>query len=164
MKFDVFRISTSLAVAALTVTASTGCGVTNPFKPAKPVQMPKAVQHSELVGRWDGEKRCGSPFVRLRDDYTFSAKDFPIAWNGPGPDSKVTRLSADGKWHAVNDDPGLPPYLILRFGNRNDRELLTFTLDQGKLRMNGTVTADGGDSYSYPCHFKRTSTDPGSGR
>ncbi|MFB7450600.1 hypothetical protein [Streptomyces sp. NPDC056194] len=159
MKHDIFRIGAILATVTLTAVASTACKAGGPA----PV-FPKAVQHSELVGRWDGGRECGSPVVRLRDDYTFSAKDFPVAWDGPGPDSKVTRRSADGKWHAVNDDPGLPPYLILRFENQKDHEFLPFTLEQGKLQANGSVTADGGDPYEYPCPFRRTSADPDSGR
>ncbi|WP_426363733.1 hypothetical protein [Streptomyces sp. E-08] len=155
MKLDVSRMGAVLATAALTVISSTACG---PGKPA-PV-IPKAVQHSELVGRWDGESKCGSPVIRLRDDYTFTGKDVPVAWDGPVPDAKVTRRSADGKWHAVNDDPGLPPYLVLRFDHRNDHQTLSFTLVQGKLQMNGSVEADGGDPYSYPCHYRRTSADP----
>ncbi|WP_030694053.1 hypothetical protein [Streptomyces globisporus] len=159
MKLDVFRIGAGLATAALTVVVSTACG---PGEPA-PV-FPKAVRHSELVGRWDGEQECGSPVVRLRDDYTFSAKEFPVAWGGPGPDSKVTRRSAAGKWHAVNEDPGLPPYLVLRFDRQNDHQFLPFTLEQGKLRMNWSVEADGGDPYSFSCDFRRTSADPDFGR
>ncbi|MCZ0979539.1 hypothetical protein O1L60_11880 [Streptomyces diastatochromogenes] len=159
MKLDVFRIGAGLATAVVTVLAATACG---PGAPA-PV-LPKAVRHSELVGRWDGDPECGSPVLRLRDDYGFSGKDVPIAWDGPVPDAKVTRLSADGKWHAVNDDPGLPPYLVLRFDGRNDHQTLSFTLVRGKLRMNGSVEADGGDPYSYPCHYTRTSADPESGR
>ncbi|GGY33732.1 hypothetical protein [Streptomyces tanashiensis] len=159
MKRNIFRIGAILATATLTAITSTACKAGEPA----PV-FPKAVHHSELVGRWDGDKKCGSPVVRLRDDYTFTAKDFPVAWDGPGPDSKVTRRSADGKWHAVNGDPGLSPYLILRFENRKDHEFLPFTLEQGKLQMNGSVVADGGDPYAYPCHFRRTSADPGFGR
>ncbi|MCX4531578.1 hypothetical protein OHA79_36395 [Streptomyces sp. NBC_00841] len=161
MKLDVFRIGAGLATAALTVIASTACG---PGRPA-PV-FPKAVQHSQLVGRWDGggASECGSPVIRLRDDYTFSAKGVPVAWDGPVPDAKVTRRSADGKWHAVNKDPGLPPYLVLRFDHQNDHQLLPFTLEQGKLQMNGSVEADGGDPYSFSCRYKRTSVDPDFGR
>lgn len=119
-----------------------------------------------MVGRWDGggASECGSPVIRLRDDYTFSAKGVPVAWDGPVPDAKVTRRSADGKWHAVNKDPGLPPYLVLRFDHQNDHQLLPFTLEQGKLQMNGSVEADGGDPYSFSCRYKRTSVDPDFGR
>ncbi|TLQ43054.1 hypothetical protein [Streptomyces marianii] len=163
MKFDVFRISTSLATAALAVIASTACGA---IKPAKPVQVPEAVHHSELVGRWDGGKECGSPLpvIRLRDDYTFTANGVPVEWDGPVPDAKVTRSSADGKWHAVNKDPGLSPYLVLRFEDRKDIKSLQFTLDHGRLQMDGSVEATGGDPYSYPCDYKRTSADPDFGR
>ncbi|MEU1228759.1 hypothetical protein [Streptomyces sp. NPDC005828] len=164
MKLDGFRVgrmSAGLATAALTVIASTACG---PGRPA-PV-FPKAVQHSELVGRWDGtgDSECGSPVIRLRDDYTFTAKGLPVAWDGPGPDSKVTLRSADGKWHAVNKDPGLPPYLVLRFDRQNDHEFLPFTLEQGKLQANESIEADGGDPYSFSCHYRRTSADPDFGR
>ncbi len=76
------------------------------------------------------------------------------------PDAQVTRRSSDGKWHGVNKDPGLSPYLVLRFNNHNDIQILDFYLEHGKLRMNGTVHADGGDPYPYPCHYKRTSVDP----
>ncbi|MFE9442534.1 hypothetical protein ACFYO2_26885 [Streptomyces sp. NPDC006602] len=161
MKPDVFRISASLATATLTVLASTACGT------GKPAYVyPETVHHSELVGRWDGDRKCGSPLpvIRLRDDYAFSVKDYPIEWDGPVPDAKVTRISADGKWHAVSKDPGLPPYLVLNFENRNDSRFLTFTLEQGKLRMDGSVQAGGGDPYIYPCHYKRTSVDPEFGR
>ncbi|MEU0399806.1 hypothetical protein ABZ318_06080 [Streptomyces sp. NPDC006197] len=139
--------------------ASTACGAGEP----RPV-LPKAVQHSELVGRWDGASKCGSPVIRLRDDYTFSGKDVPVAWDGPVPDAKVTRRSAEGKWHAVNEDPGLPPYLVLRFDHQNDHQTLPFLLEQGELQMSGSVQADGGDPYSYPCRYRRTSADPDFGR
>ncbi|MER5207884.1 hypothetical protein [Streptomyces sp. NPDC002825] len=155
MKLDVFRIGAILATATLTALASTACRAGGPA----PVH-PKAVQHSELVGRWDGDPKCGSPVLRLRDDYTFSGKGVPVAWDGPIPDAKVTRRSADGKWHAVNEDPGLPPYLVLRFDHQNDHQILSFTLEQGKLLMDGSVTADGGDPYSYSCDYRRTSADP----
>ncbi|WP_251095621.1 hypothetical protein [Streptomyces sp. Caat 7-52] len=154
MKNDIFRISAGIATATLTVLTSTACGT------GKPVATPESVTHHELVGRWDGERRCGSPTVRLRDDYTFSSKDFPVQWDGPVPDAQVTRRSSDGKWHGVNKDPGLSPYLVLRFNNHNDIQILDFYLEHGKLRMNGTVHADGGDPYPYPCHYKRTSVDP----
>ncbi|MFE7469594.1 hypothetical protein ACFU98_00405 [Streptomyces sp. NPDC057575] len=154
VKSDILRISASLAAATVTAFAPSSCGA------SKPVATPKAVTHSELVGRWDGEKQCGLPTVRLRDDYTFSSKDFPVEWDGPGPDSQVTRRSSEGKWHGVNKDPGLPPYLVLRFKNHNDIQILQFILKHGKLQMNGTVYADGGDPYPYPCHYKRTSVDP----
>ncbi|MGW1000324.1 hypothetical protein [Streptomyces sp. NPDC002520] len=159
MKLDVFRIGAGLATATLTIVASTACG---PSKPA-PV-FPKAVQHSQLVGRWDGGQKCGSPVVRLRDDYTFSANGFPVAWDGPEPGAKVTRRSGEGKWHAVNKDPGLPPYMVLRFDNRNDHQFMPFTLERGKLQMNWSVEASGGDPYSFPCDFRRMSADPDFGR
>ncbi|WP_411072734.1 hypothetical protein [Streptomyces sp. cmx-4-25] len=155
MRFDILRIGAGLVATAAMATALIACG---PGKTA-PV-FPKAVRHSELVGRWDGTPECGSPVIRLRDDYTFSGKDVPVAWDGPVPDAKVTRRSADGKWHAVNEDPGLPPYLVLRFNGQNDHQLLPFTLEQGKLWMDGSVEADGGDPYSYPCSYRRTSTNP----
>ncbi|MEW2258176.1 hypothetical protein [Streptomyces sp. NPDC047869] len=100
----------------------------------------------------------------MRDDYTFSVKDFPLEWDGPVPDAQVTRRSVGGKWHAVNEDPGLPPYVMLSFENQKDSKLLTFALDHGKLRMNGSVEANGGDPYAYPCHYRRTSADPDFGR
>jgi hypothetical protein len=89
VKSDIFRISASLAAATLTVLASTACGT------GKPVATPESVTHSELAGRWDGGRECRSPLpvIRLRDDYTFSVKDFPVEWSGPGPDSQVTRRS-----------------------------------------------------------------------
>ncbi|MGW2179073.1 hypothetical protein ACWCXX_13460 [Streptomyces sp. NPDC001732] len=154
MKPDILRIGASLAAAAVTALAPSSCGA------GKPVATPKAVTHSELVGRWDGERKCGSPILRLRDDYTFSSKDFPVQWDGPVPDAQVTRRSSDGKWHGVNKDPGLPPYLVLSFKNHNDIQILHFFLEHGELQMDGTVHADGGDPYPYPCHYKRTSVDP----
>ncbi|MFI6767067.1 hypothetical protein [Streptomyces sp. NPDC050355] len=154
MKSDIFRISASLAAATVTALTPSSCGK------GKPVATPEAVTHSELVGRWDGEQKCGSPIVRLRDDYTFSSKDFPVEWDGPVPDTQVTRRSSDGKWHGVNKDPGLPPYLALSFKNHNDIQILQFFLEHGELQMDGTVRADGGDPYPYPCHYKRTSVDP----
>lgn len=72
----------------------------------------------------------------------------------------MTRRSSDGKWHGVNKDPGLPPYLVLRFKNHNDIQILSFYLEHGELQMDGTVHADGGDPYPYACHYKRTSVDP----
>ncbi|MFE4591783.1 hypothetical protein [Streptomyces laurentii] len=161
MRSDALRDSAILATAAVTVLASTACGATPPT-----AVTPKAVRHSELVGRWDGEAECGAPLpvFRLRDDYTFSAKDYPVEWDGPGPDSRLTRRSAGGKWHAVNEDPGLPPYLVLRFGKDPGAEFLPFTVDNGKLRADGSVTAGGGDPYVYACHYTRTSTDPESDR
>lgn len=161
MKLDVFRIGAGLAAATLTVLASTACGTGKPT-----YVVPKAVRHSDLVGRWDGDQKCGSPLpvIRLRDDYTFSAKDYPVEWDGPVPDAKVTRISAGGKWHAVNKDPGLSPYLVLNFENRNDSRFLTFTLEHGKLWMDGGVEAEGGDPYMYPCDYTRTSVDPEFGR
>ncbi|GAA3481729.1 hypothetical protein GCM10018966_062600 [Streptomyces yanii] len=154
MKSDIFRISASLAAATVTALAPSSCGA------GEPVVTPEAVTHSELVGRWDGERKCGSPIVRLRDDYTFSSKDFPVEWDGPGPDSQVTRRSSDGKWHGVNKDPGLSPYLVLSFKNHNDIQTLEFFLEHGELQMDGTVYAGGGDPYPYPCRYKRTSVDP----
>ncbi|MER5496511.1 MULTISPECIES: hypothetical protein [unclassified Streptomyces] len=154
MRSDMFRIGASLAAAAVTAFAPSAC------EAEKPAATPKAVTHSQLVGRWDGERKCGSPTLRLRDDYTFSSEDFPVAWDGPGPDSKVTRRSSEGKWHGVNKDPGLPPYLVLRFKNHNDIQILQFFLKRGKLLMDGTVNADGGDPYLYECDYRRTSTDP----
>ncbi|GAA0274034.1 hypothetical protein GCM10010302_09570 [Streptomyces polychromogenes] len=154
MKFDVLRITASLATATVTALVPAACGA------EKPVITPEAVTHPELVGRWDGEPKCGSPMVRLRDDYTFSAQDFPVQWDGPGPDSQVTRRSSDGEWHGVNKDSGLPPYLVLSFKNHNDIQILHFYVERGELRMDGTVYADGGDPYPYPCHYKRRSADP----
>ncbi|MFF0739163.1 hypothetical protein ACFYVL_02075 [Streptomyces sp. NPDC004111] len=154
MKSDIWRIGAGLAAATVTALAPSSCTA------SKPVVTPKAVTHAELVGRWDGERKCGSPVVRLHDDYTFSSKDFPVEWDGPGPDSEVTRRSSDGKWHGVNKDPGLPPYLVLRFKDHNDIQILRFIMEKGKLHMDGTVHADGGDPYPYPCHYTRTSTDP----
>ncbi|KQX53065.1 MULTISPECIES: hypothetical protein [unclassified Streptomyces] len=159
VKFDVRRIGAGLATAGLTVVASTACGTSGP-----PVVTPKAVRHSELVGRWDGTGECGSPVIRLRDDYTFSARDVPVAWDGPGPDSEVTRGSGDGEWHGVNKDPGLTPYLVLSFGDRNDIQTLPFVLKQGELWMSGDIAADGGDPYILDCAYRRTSADPGFGR
>ncbi|MEV8534320.1 hypothetical protein [Streptomyces sp. NPDC051211] len=161
MKPDVFRISASLAAATLTVLASTACGPSGPAR-----VFPEAVQHSELVGRWDGAPECRKPLpvIRLRDDYGFSVKNFPIEWSGPGPDDdKVTRLTVDGKWHAVNKDPGLTPYLVLRFENRNDHRSLAFYVENGELRMSGSVPAYGEPGESYSCTYKRTSADPESG-
>ncbi|MFJ2374634.1 hypothetical protein ACIOZL_17805 [Streptomyces sp. NPDC087769] len=154
MKSDILRIGASLAAATVTAFAPSACGA------GKPVVTPEAVTHSELVGRWDGERKCGSPMVRLRDDYTFSSRDFPVQWDGPVPDAQVTRRSSDGKWHGVNKDPGLPPYLVLNFTNHNDIQILQFILEHGELQMDGTVYADGGDPYPYRCHYKRTSVDP----
>ncbi|MFG2869646.1 hypothetical protein [Streptomyces sp. NPDC048338] len=153
MKSEILRISASLAAAAVTALGPSSCE-------GKPVVTPEAVTHPELVGRWDGEQQCGSPMLRLRDDYTFSSKDFPVEWDGPGPDSQVTRRSSDGKWHGVNKDPGLSPYLVLRFKNHNDIQILHFYVEHGELQMDGTVHAGGGDPYPYPCHYKRTSVDP----
>ncbi|MFF4080060.1 hypothetical protein ACFYZN_11705 [Streptomyces sp. NPDC001777] len=155
MKFEIFRIGAGLAAATVTAFAPSAC------EAEKPVPTPKAVTHSELVGRWNGEGECGSPVLRLRDDYTFTGKDVPVAWDGPVPDSKVTRRSSDGKWHGVNKDPSLPPYLVLSFRNHNDIQILNFFLERGKLRMDGTIHADGGDPYPYECTYKRVSTDPG---
>ncbi|MCX5390771.1 hypothetical protein [Streptomyces sp. NBC_00094] len=159
MKFDVFHISASLVTVALTALSATACGASKPSYVS-----PKTVHHSELVGRWDGDQECESPlpFIRLRDDYTFVAKDYPIEWGGPG--EQVKRTSAGGKWHAVINDPGLPPYVVLRFENRNGTELLTLTLEQGEMQMNGGVQADGGDPYVRSCHYKRSSIDPEFGR
>ncbi|MCX4585965.1 hypothetical protein [Streptomyces sp. NBC_01481] len=163
MKLDVFRIGASLATATLTVLASTACGTT---KPAPAHVLPEAVHHSELVGRWDGGRECRSPLpvIRLRDDYTFSVKDFPVAWDGPGPDSQVTRRSTDGKWHAVNKDPGLTPYLVLKFENEKDNKLLPFYVENGELGMSGSVPVPGEPGQSYSCYYKRTSADPDFGR
>ncbi|MFD5329156.1 hypothetical protein [Streptomyces sp. NPDC127092] len=159
MRSGTARIGASLVAVALVGLASAGCGAGGPTRPT-----PKAVTHSQLVGRWDGDRDCGSPVpvIRLRDDYTFSAKDVPVAWDGPVPDAKVTRLSLDGKWHAVNKDPGLTPYLVL--GYENEHKFLPFYLEHGELRMSGSVVADGGDPYTYPCHYRRTSADPDFGR
>lgn len=154
VQFDIFRIGACLATATVTAFAPSACGT------AEPAPTPKAVTHAELVGRWDGEGECGSPIIRLRDDYTFSSKDFPVQWDGPGPDSQVTRRSSDGKWHGVNNDPGLTPHLVLSFKNHNDHQFLAFYLEHGKLWMDGTVHADGGDPYPYTCHYQRTSADP----
>ncbi|WP_411089554.1 hypothetical protein [Streptomyces sp. 061-3] len=156
MKSDIFRISASLAVATLTVLASTACGT------GKPVATPESVTHSELVGRWDGGQECRSPLpvIRLRDDYTYTVKDFPVEWSGPGPDSQVTRRSTDGKWHAVNKDPGLTPYLVLKFEKEKDNSFLPFYLENEKLRMDGSVPVPGEPGYSYSCDYKRTSADP----
>ncbi|MFF4579921.1 hypothetical protein [Streptomyces sp. NPDC001389] len=154
MNFHIFRIGAGLAAVTVTGLGLSSCGA------GKPVVTPEAVTHAELVGRWDGEPRCGSPVVRLRDDYTFVSKDFPVQWDGPGPNSQVTRRSSDGKWHGVNEDPGLPPYLVLSFRGHNDIQILHFYVEHGELRMDGTVHADGGDPYPYPCHYKRSSVDP----
>ncbi|MFD8823063.1 hypothetical protein ACFV1C_11985 [Streptomyces sp. NPDC059605] len=154
MRSDIFRIGAGLAAATVTALTLSSC------EAEKPVATPKSVTHSQLVGRWDGERKCGSPMLRLRDDYTFSGKDVPVEWDGPVPDSKVTRRSADGKWHGVNKDPGLPPYLVLNFKNHNDIQILHFFLEHGELRMDGTVHADGGDPYPYECRYKRASADP----
>ncbi|WP_328907492.1 hypothetical protein OG230_33400 [Streptomyces sp. NBC_00234] len=154
MKSDILRISASLAAATVTALGPSSCGA------GKPVVTPKAVTHSELVGRWDGERQCGSPMFRLRDDYTFSSRDFPVEWDGPVPDSQVTRRSSEGKWHGVNKDPGLPPYLVLNFKNHNDIQILHFFLEHKELQIDGTVYAGGGDPYPYECHYKRTSVDP----
>ncbi|MEU3072888.1 hypothetical protein [Streptomyces laurentii] len=149
MTSDAFRISAVLATATVTV-----------LKPA--AVTPKAVRHSELVGRWDGERECGAPLpvFRLRDDYTFSAEDYPVEWDGPVPDAQLTRRSAGGTWHAVDKDAGLPPYLVLRFDDEPGIESLPFTVDHGRLRADGSVTAGGGDPYVHACHYTRTSTDP----
>ncbi|MFI6650961.1 hypothetical protein ACIBI8_25575 [Streptomyces sp. NPDC050529] len=157
MKSEILRIGASLAAAAATALTPSSCG------PEKPVATPKAVTHSPLVGRWDGEGECGSPMLRLRDDYTFSSKEIPVQWDGPVPDSQVTRRSSDGIWHGVNKDPGLSPYLVLNFDHHNDPQFLHFYLEDGKLQLDGTVYADGGDPYPYECHYKRTSADPGAG-
>ncbi|MEU3687604.1 hypothetical protein [Streptomyces narbonensis] len=162
MKIDIIRSGAILATAALTVLASAACGSGKPT--GKP---PEAVHHSELVGRWDGAPKCRKPLpvVRLRDDYGFSVKNFPIEWAGPGPDDdKVTRLTVDGKWHAVNKDPGLTPYLVLRFENRNDHRSLAFYVENGELRMSVSVPVDGEPGVSYSCSYKRTSADPDFGR
>lgn len=153
-----FRVSACLATVILTAAVSTAC------KAGKPVEVPQAVRHVELVGRWDGGKECGAPLpvMRLRDDYTFSLKDFPTDWDGPVPDSKLTRRTLDGEWHGVNDDPGLPPYLVLDFEHR--AVFMHFYLERGKLMVNGDVEAGGGDPYHYRCHYERTSADPESGR
>ncbi|MEU9036351.1 hypothetical protein AB0D45_15800 [Streptomyces sp. NPDC048352] len=147
-------MSASLAVATATALVPSSCGA------GKPVVVPEAVTHAELVGRWDGEQKCGAPVLRLRDDYTFSGKDFPVEWDGPGPDSQVTRRSSDGEWHGVNKDPGLPPYLVLAFDHHNDIRILHFYTENGELRMDGTVYAGGGDPYAYRCHYRRSSVDP----
>ncbi|MFD0374287.1 hypothetical protein [Streptomyces sp. NPDC127112] len=154
MKFGMLRMTAGLATAAVTTLVPSSCGA------GKPVITPKAVTHSELVGRSDGEPRCGSPIFRLRDDYTFSSKDFPVQWDGPEPDSQVTRRSSAGEWHGVNKDPGLPPYLVLSFSGHDDIQILHFFLEHGELRIDGTVHADGGDPYAYRCHYKRGSADP----
>lgn len=73
----------------------------------------------------------------------------------------MTRRSSEGKWHGANKDPDLPPYLVLRFKNQNDIQILHFFLEHGELQMDGSVHADGGDPYPYPCDYKRTSADPG---
>nr|WTB34594.1 hypothetical protein OG781_38465 [Streptomyces sp. NBC_00830] len=161
MKLNVFRIGASLATATLTVLASTACGTSKPAH-----VYPEAVHHSELVGRWDGGRECRSPLpvIRLRDDYTFSVKDFPVEWSGPGPDSHVTRRSTDGKWHAVNKDPGLTPYLVLKFEKEKDNSFLPFYLENGELWMSGSVPVYGEPDHSYPCQYKRTSADPDFGR
>ncbi|WP_405853464.1 hypothetical protein OG361_12915 [Streptomyces sp. NBC_00090] len=161
MKIDVFRIGASLATAGLVVLASTACGSSKPAR-----VFPKAVHHSELVGRWDGGQECKSPLpvIRLRDDYTYSVKDFPVEWEGPGPDSKVTRRTTDGKWHAVNKDPGLTPYLVLNFENEKDHKILPFYVENGELRMSRSVPVSGEPGHSYSCRYKRTSSDPDFGR
>ncbi|WP_405601326.1 hypothetical protein OG741_24710 [Streptomyces sp. NBC_01410] len=161
MKLDVFRIGASLATATLTVLASAACGTSEPA-----VVTPEAVQHSELVGRWNGGPECRSPLpvIRLRDDYTFSVKDFPVAWDGPGADSQVTRRSTDGKWHAVNKDPGLTPYLVLKFEKEKDNKFLPFYVENGELWMSGSVPVPGEPGQSYSCQYKRTSADPDFGR
>ncbi|MER5713129.1 hypothetical protein AB0B13_17715 [Streptomyces sp. NPDC042898] len=154
MKSDILRIGTSLAAVTVTALGPSSCGA------GEPVVTPESVTHSQLVGRWDGERQCGSPMLRLRDDYTFVSKDFPVQWDGPGPDSEVARRSSDGKWHGVNKDPGLSPYLVLRFNDYHDVQFLHFYLEHGELRVDGTVYADGGDPYPYECHYRRTSVDP----
>lgn len=60
------------------------------------------------------------------------------------PDAQVTRRSSVGKWHGVNKDPGLSPYLVLNFKNHNDVQILQFFLEHGELQMDGTVYAGGG--------------------
>ncbi|MFJ7069572.1 hypothetical protein [Streptomyces sp. NPDC101115] len=157
MKFPVSRVGVGLATAALTVLASTACGPSGPTHAT-----PKAVRHSELVGRWDGNAECGSPLpvIRLRDDYTFSAKDVPVEWDGPG--TEVTRRSLEGKWHAINKDPGLTPYLVLKYENEN--RIMPFFLEGGELWVSGDVQAGGGDPYIRSCEYRRTSPDPESGR
>lgn len=162
MKNDVLRIGAILATAASALLGSSACGPSGPA----PV-LPEAVHHAELVGRWDGAPKCRKPLpvVRLRDDYGFSVKNFPIEWAGPGPDDdKVTRLTVDGKWHAVNKDPGLTPYLVLRFENRNDHSSLAFYVENGELRMSVSVPVVGEPGVSYSCAYKRTSADPDFGR
>ncbi|MDX2853072.1 hypothetical protein PV342_32455 [Streptomyces sp. PA03-3a] len=156
MKFDIFRISASIATVTLTVLASTACWT------GKPVATPESVTHSELVGRWDGGQECKSPLpvIRLRDDYTFSVKDFPVEWSGPGSDSKVTRRSTDGKWHAVNKDPGLTPYLVLGFEKGKDPSFLSFYVENGELWMSGSVPEYGEPDSAYSCYYRRTSADP----
>ncbi|MEV4975905.1 hypothetical protein [Streptomyces scopuliridis] len=164
MKLDIFRIGASLVTATLTVLTSTACGIIQPAG-VRP-EIPETVEHSELVGRWDGVPECRSPLpvIRLRDDYTFSVKDFPVEWDGPGPDSQVTRRSTDGKWHAVNKDSGSTPYLVLKFENEKDNKFLPFYLENGELWMSGSVPVYGEPDHSYPCQYKRTSVDPDFGR
>ncbi|WP_030547988.1 hypothetical protein [Streptomyces exfoliatus] len=101
--------------------------------------------------------------IRLRDDYTYTVKDFPTEWDGPVPDSQVTRRSTDGKWHAVNKDPGLSPYLVLRFEKGKGEweiETLFFTLEKGTLWMGTSVEVEGEPGHSFSCDFRRTSADP----
>ncbi|MEU3916742.1 hypothetical protein [Streptomyces sp. NPDC029004] len=157
MKLDVFRTGACLAAVTLTVLSSTACGKSEPT-----AVTPEAVHHSELVGRWNGGPECRSPLpvIRLRDDYTFSVKDFPVEWSGPGSDSKVTRRSDGGKWHAVNKDPGLTPYLVLNFENGKDNEFLPFYVENGELWMSGSVPVYGEPDHAYSCYYKRTSADP----
>ncbi|MEV4431132.1 hypothetical protein ACN9M0_29885 [Streptomyces sp. R-07] len=163
MKFGVLRSGASLAAATLTAFASTACGTNEPT-----YVHPETVSHSELVGRWDGGRECGSPLpvIRLRDDYTYTVKDYPIEWNGPVRGEQVTRRSTDGKWHAVTKDPDRPPYLVLRFekGGVVETDTLVFTVDKGALRMGTTVEAHGDPEHTFSCRFKRTSTDPEFGR
>ncbi len=161
MKPGTFRNGAALAAATLTVLTSTACGIIQPTSAR--AETPESVEHSELVGRWDGGQECRSPLpvVRLHDDYTFSVKDFPVEWEGPGPeDWKVTRRTTDGKWHAVNKDPGLTPYLVLKFDNGKDNKLLPFYMEKGELRMSRSVPVPGEPGQSYPCRYKRTSADP----
>ncbi|MEV5972063.1 hypothetical protein [Streptomyces sp. NPDC051921] len=43
----------------------------------------------------------------------------------------MTRRSTEGRWHAVNKDPGLTPYLVLNCDSHHDSAFLPFTSEQG---------------------------------
>ncbi|MEU9864573.1 hypothetical protein AB0D99_27225 [Streptomyces sp. NPDC047971] len=98
----------------------------------------------QMIGRWVGD--CGA-VVEVKKDHTFTAKDFPVAFDGVGTKPRLATGSGDWRLARAIKDVR-PQQLVLNL--RDASHDLPVRGDEDKLVLRWQV---GDPDYAHDCDF-----------